>query len=662
MSVEFDQCVITRDGNNLLTSASAEHKIKFVKAYAVESVMASLSNLTIQDLENNNAREGFIASVNLNNIAVPIVEEGCAESGGSSGGSDGAESGGGASGEGSIDGGGSRSLDGEDGAESGEGSEITISESENQSTAVIIAGFKSSIDLANSTSQMFAKTIAITAKLDGNDDNTAIVFAVQVTNSSSVYLPGSSDVGAPNTNVTFSVVVGSGEVSIIDIDNAQYSTLAQYLNLANRVVTTHAEGDTTSGEDQTIYGDKTFNGLVILGNNLIPITDEDYSIGRMADPEEGTDTRRLASVNTYTLNTTELGSSDPSGGNSVQVFSTLELLSDIVPHNTNSVSLGSSSKVFKDVYATSFHGALDGTASYATTAGSASSAESATKDGNGNIISNKYVTLDTTQTVTANKQFTSGITLYSSNLTLEEGGVSPIKSTLSCGNGFVTLSTYYNNTKAVDLNYYIETDGVSVDTMQIYPSINNKLQFGTSGKKLKSVYATNFYGALDGNATSASSATKATKDASGNTITSSYAASLIRNGDDTALVLKSKSGATLSTVSINDIIANALSCRSGNDNGGVGAIGLFIYNAHGDYSSASVGPWSLVSGSKLRTASLSTSYTSYEQTSFTGNSLTIETSWDNSHYENGTFAILGESWSQSGSYYKAQLVLAIRVY
>lgn len=656
MSVEFDQCVITRDGNNLLTGASAQHKIKFVKAYAVESAMASLSNLTIQDLENNNAREGFIANVNLNNITVPIVEEG------------GAESGGGASGEGSIDGGGSRSLDGEDGSdESGEGSEITISESENQATAVIIAGFKSSIDLANSTSQMFAKTIAITAKLDGNDDSTAVVFAVQVTNSSSVYLPGSSDVGAPNTNVTFSVVVGSGEVSIIDIDNAQYSTLAQYLNLANRVVTTHAEGDTTAGEDQTIYGDKTFNGLVILGNNLIPITDEDYSIGRMADPEEGTDTRRLASVNTYTLNTTELGSSDPNGGNSVQVFSTLELLSDTVPHNTNSVSLGSSSKVFKDVYATNFHGTLDGTASYATTAGSASYAESATKDGNGNIISNKYVTLDTAQTVTANKQFTSGITLYNSNLTLEEGGVSHIKSTLSCGSGFVILSTYYNNTKAVDLNYYIESDGVSVDTMQIYPSINNKLQLGTSGKKLKSVYATKFYGALDGNATSASSATRATGDANGNTITSSYAASLTLDGDDyqnthTALVLKSKSGATLSTVSINNLVANALSCRANNDNGGVGAIGLFIYNAHGDYHSASVGPWTLVSGSKLKTASLSTTYTSYERTSFTGNNITVETDWDNSHYESGTFAILGESWSQSGSYYKAQLVLAVRVY
>lgn len=652
MSVEFDQCVITRDGNNLLTSASAQHKIKFVKAYAVESALANLSSLTIQDLENNNAREGFIANVDLNNIAVPIVE-------------DGSSGGGGASGEGSIDGGGSRSLDGEESDGSDEGSEITISESENQATAVIIAGFKSSLDLANSTSQMFAKTIAITAKLDGNEDNTAVVFAVQVTNSSSVYLPGSSDVGAPNTNVTFSVVVGSGEVSIIDIDNAQYSTLAQYLSIANRIVTTHAEGDPSAGENQTIYGDKTFNGLVILGNNLIPVTDSDYSIGRLADPEEGTDTRRLASVNTYTLNTTEIGSSDSNDVSPICLFNGLE------PVSTNTLSLGSSFKVFKDVYATNFHGALDGNATYATTAGSASSAESATKDGNGNIISNKYVTLDTVQTITASKQFTSGITLCDSNLTLEEGGVSPIKSTLSCGSGFVILSTYYNNTKAVDLNYYIESDGVSVDTMQIYPSINNKLQLGTSGKKLKSVYATKFYGALDGNATSASSATRATGDANGNTLTSSYAASLTTASDsihsattNNVIQLKSKNGSVLSTVYVSDVVASCL-CGMGYENGSaygsIGTIGLFmlfVSGNHGQYA-----PGQLVSGDYLRklilykdtpVASISNTIDNLSDWKCTNVGVKLEGSWR-------VLCSFTDDLSPS-AVYKKNIVLAVRTY
>ena len=61
------------------------------------------------------------------------------------------------------------------------------------------------------------------------------------------------------------------------------------------------------------------------------------------------------------------------------------------------------------------------------------------------------------------------------------------------------------------------------------------------------IRATTFKGALSGNA---ATATKASQDASGNTITSSYAASLSVSGQ--TLTLKSKSGATLSTVATQD--------------------------------------------------------------------------------------------------------------
>ncbi len=53
-----------------------------------------------------------------------------------------------------------------------------------------------------------------------------------------------------------------------------------------------------------------------------------------------------------------------------------------------------------------------------------------------------------------------------------------------------------------------------------YPAADNSGSVGTSGNKWASMYATTFYGALSGNA---STATKATQDASGNVITSTYA-------------------------------------------------------------------------------------------------------------------------------------------
>lgn len=86
-------------------------------------------------------------------------------------------------------------------------------------------------------------------------------------------------------------------------------------------------------------------------------------------------------------------------------------------------------------------------------------------------------------------------------------------------------------------------------------------------------------------------ATKATQDSSGNVISSSYAASLTKNGSvslsssntNTALTLKSKSNSTLSTVYISDIVANALRGNGGygststSSYGEIGSVGLFIY-------------------------------------------------------------------------------------
>ena len=92
----------------------------------------------------------------------------------------------------------------------------------------------------------------------------------------------------------------------------------------------------------------------------------------------------------------------------------------IEPSSNDTISLGTSTNKFSNIYATTFNGDLNGNASSATTAtnadhatsaNSATTADSATKatqDGNGNTISSYYCTLSTEQTISGIKQFNGG--------------------------------------------------------------------------------------------------------------------------------------------------------------------------------------------------------------------------------------------------------------
>lgn len=72
---------------------------------------------------------------------------------------------------------------------------------------------------------------------------------------------------------------------------------------------------------------------------------------------------------------------------------TVNVKADILPQVSNTYSLGSETLKWKNVYASTFHGDLDGTA------------KNAIYDDAGNQISTKYVTLDTDQTILAKKQW-----------------------------------------------------------------------------------------------------------------------------------------------------------------------------------------------------------------------------------------------------------------
>ena len=68
------------------------------------------------------------------------------------------------------------------------------------------------------------------------------------------------------------------------------------------------------------------------------------------------------------------------------------------------------------------------------------------------------------------------------------------------------------------------------------------------GRFIGKVYASEFVGKLTGNADTATSATKATQDESGNNIKASYASSI--GISDHTITLKNKNGASLGTVTV----------------------------------------------------------------------------------------------------------------
>lgn len=78
-------------------------------------------------------------------------------------------------------------------------------------------------------------------------------------------------------------------------------------------------------------------------------------------------------------------------------------------------------------------------------------------------------------------------------------------------------------------------------------SLKELLVTGTT-RVLGKIYSTEFVGKLTGNADTATSATKATQDESGNNIKASYAATMDISG--TNLTLKNKNGETLKSVTL----------------------------------------------------------------------------------------------------------------
>lgn len=114
-------------------------------------------------------------------------------------------------------------------------------------------------EYTNQQQAVNVKTVAILARLSTQTDADAVVFAAQSDQSASIYIPSMSELST-SVQVAFNVTIGNA--STVAVNSAANVSLGDHERLMERSVTTHTDGDDTVGDDQSILGDKTFNGYV----------------------------------------------------------------------------------------------------------------------------------------------------------------------------------------------------------------------------------------------------------------------------------------------------------------------------------------------------------------------------------------------------------------
>lgn len=185
----------------------------------------------------------------------------------------------------------------------------------------------------------------------------------------------------------------------------------------------------------------------------------------------------------------------------------------IEPRSNDTISLGTSTNKFSNIYATTFNGDLNGNASSATTANnadhaisadSATTADSATKatqDGNGNIISSYYCTLSTEQTISGKKIFNGGNIDFilgdnNRNISFRYSPDYESWTSITCYNSissnYITLHFTNNNTDVIQLTHTCTSESVNniqkVKSLVTKPSVDNVWQLGASDKRLNKLY------------------------------------------------------------------------------------------------------------------------------------------------------------------------------
>lgn len=205
----------------------------------------------------------------------------------------------------------------------------------------------------------------------------------------------------------------------------------------------------------------------------------------------------------------------------------------IEPSSNNTISLGTSTNGFRNIYATTFNGDLSGNATSATTATNADhaisadsadfadstsyaemadaatsadyadSATKATQDGNGNTISSYYCTLSTEQIISGKKIFNGGNVDFilkdnERNISFRYSPTYQSWTWITCynetNNNNIKLHFTNNNKDVIQLTHTCTSASSNnvqrVSSLVTDPSVDNVWQLGAVNKRLSNIYTT----------------------------------------------------------------------------------------------------------------------------------------------------------------------------
>ena len=188
------------------------------------------------------------------------------------------------------------------------------------------------------------KAIALMGRLASQSDENAVIFAYCADSGSEIYFPA-NDAPEQITRFAFNIAFdGTAPLEVTEAGAASLSDLERFVSL-------HRAGDPTTGEDQWVKGNKTFEGetslygKVSLGANIVPSQSTTYKIGESV----GT---RLSDVYTATVHVTKIIGGDTIASNwNIEVGNSVIPELSTVENGVSSVVLGGGNSRFGSVYA-----------------------------------------------------------------------------------------------------------------------------------------------------------------------------------------------------------------------------------------------------------------------------------------------------------------------
>ena len=186
----------------------------------------------------------------------------------------------------------------------------------------------------------FAKTFGLWAKIQGDAEEVLVVIAVTGEHQPT-YFPECTDATTRLIGLLdMTIAVQTGAASTISIISSLYalaSDLQEEIDareaLAGRVVTCHKEGQTTAGDDQTVYGKKTFENEMTVGK-VMP----NGRLGEIGDPDNQFQSIHALIMETGVLSVGQIHKKEDETG--VEVWAATKIRGDLTITGTDGTGVG----------------------------------------------------------------------------------------------------------------------------------------------------------------------------------------------------------------------------------------------------------------------------------------------------------------------------------